>query len=170
MDWQQFQGHSPLRIDDDFSWSEPPRRRRRLVSDEPIRARRLSGTRSAWDEPLAAGGGYASAPADEPVAEEPQPLARDEWTEYEERFDRRRQRRTHSSRIFDLSDPGAEAVAAGSRRAAVSYGRGEGRYVPATRRRAEGLRFHERAGLRPDRAGLWAVLLGVALVVGAVAH
>src|SRR5579875_81212 len=38
---------------------------------------------------------------------------------------------------------------------AVAYGR--------TRRRPE--RRHERAGFRPDRAALWAVLLGVLLII-----
>jgi hypothetical protein len=32
------------------------------------------------------------------------------------------------------------------------------------------LRFHERSGFNPDRAALWAVLLGVALLIGCIAH
>jgi hypothetical protein len=42
-----------------------------------------------------------------------------------------------------------------------------GRYADGSRRRPE--RRHERAGFRPDRAALWAFLLGVMLILVAVA-
>ena len=72
---------------------------------------------------------------------------------------------------FDLSDPGSQALASGARRTVVITGRGDERYVPAPRRRpSSDLRFHERSTFSPDRAGLWAVLLGIALVIGAIAH
>ncbi len=59
----------------------------------------------------------------------------------------------------------------GARRTVVITGRGDERYMPAPRRRPSAeLRFHERSSFSPDRAGLWAVLLGIALVIGCVAH
>jgi hypothetical protein len=72
---------------------------------------------------------------------------------------------------FDLSDPGSGFDASG-RRTVVITGRGDDRYIPAPRRRAPSseLRFHERAGFSPDRTGLWAVLLGLALLVACVVH
>ena len=171
MDWQQLQGRSPLRIDDDFSWSEPPRRRRRPVSDEPIRARRRSATHGLAEESAGTSGGAQRVPLEigDPAAFE---AAQAEWFEERERFEpRRRPDRPRRARMFDLSDPGASASAGESRRTVVISGQGDGRYLPAPRRRrTEGLSFHERAGLRPDRAGMWAVLLGIALVIGAVAH
>ena len=42
-----------------------------------------------------------------------------------------------------------------------------GRYADGSRRRSE--RRHEREGFRPDRAALWAFLLGVMLILIAVA-
>jgi hypothetical protein len=44
--------------------------------------------------------------------------------------------------------------------------RSSGRYVEGSRRRPE--RRHEREGFRPDRAALWAFLLGVTLILVAV--
>ena len=51
------------------------------------------------------------------------------------------------------------------RRTITIQGRGAERYTPSRRRPQR--RRHERAGFRPDRAALWAVLLGVLLVLGA---
>ena len=74
-------------------------------------------------------------------------------------------------RAFDLSDPGPQTSAPGARRTVLITGRGDQRYLPAPRRRRSSeLRFHERSGFSPDRAGLWAVLLGVALVIGCIVH
>jgi hypothetical protein len=56
------------------------------------------------------------------------------------------------------------------RRTVTIRGRGSERYVPArssSRRRPE--RRHERAGFRPDRTAMWAVLLGVLLILAAAA-
>jgi hypothetical protein len=62
-----------------------------------------------------------------------------------------------------------EAVPAG-RRTIVITGRGAERY-PVPRRRAEAdLSFHERAAFNPDRTAMWAVLLGLALLLGCIAH
>ena len=73
-------------------------------------------------------------------------------------------------RTFDLSDPGTGGSP--HRRTVVISGRGDDRYMPAPRRRhpSEDLRFHERSTFSPDRAGLWALLLGLALLVGAIVH
>jgi hypothetical protein len=74
-------------------------------------------------------------------------------------------------RAFDLSDPGPQAGGHGARRTVLITGHGDDRYLPAPRqRRSSELRFHERSGFSPDRAGLWAVLLGIALVIGCIAH
>jgi hypothetical protein len=70
-------------------------------------------------------------------------------------------------RAFDLSDPGQQ----GARRTVLITGHGDDRYLPGPRqRRSSELRFHERSGFSPDRAGLWAVLLGIALVIGCIVH
>jgi hypothetical protein len=42
--------------------------------------------------------------------------------------------------------------------------------LASARRRSSELRFHERTGFNPDRIAMWAVLLGIALLIGAVAH
>jgi hypothetical protein len=56
------------------------------------------------------------------------------------------------------------------RRTVTIRGRGaerySGRYADGSRRRPE--RRHEREGFRPDRAALWAFLLGVMLILVAV--
>jgi hypothetical protein len=44
-------------------------------------------------------------------------------------------------------------------------GRGSERYISAAERRRPARRAHERAGFRPDRAAMWAVLLGLLLVL-----
>jgi hypothetical protein len=52
------------------------------------------------------------------------------------------------------------------RRTVTIRGRGAERYPDGARRRPE--RRHERPGFRPDRAALWAFLLGVMLILAAV--
>jgi hypothetical protein len=67
---------------------------------------------------------------------------------------------------YDLSEPEQS-----DRRTVVITGRGDDRYMPARRRRPSSeLRFHERSGFSPDRTAMWAVLLGLALLIGAVVH
>jgi hypothetical protein len=76
-----------------------------------------------------------------------------------------------SPSAFDLSDPGTQPLSQSGRRTVVITGRGDDRYMPAPyRRRSAELRFHERSTFSPDRAGLWAVLLGLALLIGSIAH
>jgi hypothetical protein len=52
------------------------------------------------------------------------------------------------------------------RRTVTIQGRGAERYTPTPRRRST-RRRHERAGFKPDRVALWAVLLGFLLVLAA---
>jgi hypothetical protein len=63
---------------------------------------------------------------------------------------------------------GADDHAAGieGRRTVTIRGRGAERNLPVTR---PTLRRHERAGFRPDRTALWAVLLGMLLILVAAA-
>jgi hypothetical protein len=57
------------------------------------------------------------------------------------------------------------------RRTVTIRGQGDERYVPtrssSSRRRPE--RRHERPGFRPDRTAMWAVLLGLMLILAAAA-
>src|SRR5205807_10360669 len=58
------------------------------------------------------------------------------------------------------------AAASDGRRTVTITGRGSERYMPPPRaRRRPPQRAHERPGFRPDRAGLWAVLRGLLLVL-----
>ncbi|MFZ0092079.1 MAG: hypothetical protein WAL63_21450 [Solirubrobacteraceae bacterium] len=57
------------------------------------------------------------------------------------------------------------------RRTVTIRGQGAERYVPRrpTDRRRPPRRRYERAGFRPDRTAMWAVLLGVMLILAAAA-
>lgn len=189
-DWQQVEKESLLFSSDDFNWSEPPRRRRMTESSSPAR-------RSPAEEPIRAGrrvavleqyesdhGDYgATYDGYDAVAT----TAEDHWdqpTAVHSHFDEMMQewnanygagasddRHESAERAFDLSDPGVSAPAGGARRTVLITGHGDERYLPAPRqRRSSELRFHERSGFSPDRLGLWAVLLSLALVIGAIAH
>lgn len=76
-------------------------------------------------------------------------------------------------RAYHGAEPRHEARGAGvpGRRTVTIRGQAPERY-PARRadgsRRPRPERRHERAGFRPDRAALWAVLLGVMLILVAV--
>ena len=67
------------------------------------------------------------------------------------------------------TEPGGSSVnGVPGRRTVTIRGQGAERYVPtrsSSRRRPE--RRYERAGFRPDRAAMWAVLLGVMLILAA---
>lgn len=70
-----------------------------------------------------------------------------------------------------VEDRSGAYVDESGRRTVVITGRGAERYAPASRRRqASELRFHERSGFSPDRTAMWAVLLGLALLLGAIVH
>lgn len=60
-----------------------------------------------------------------------------------------------------------EAVPA-ARRTVVIRGQGTRGYAPSRGGYEARLRLHERSGFKPDRVALWAVLLGLALLLGAV--
>ena len=60
----------------------------------------------------------------------------------------------------------AATVSPGDRRTVTIRGHGAERNLPVAR---PTLRRHERAGFRPDRAALWAVILGLVLILVAVA-
>ena len=203
MDWQQEERESLLFVDPDFSWSEPPPKRRRITesgtprsraaAEEPIRAGRrvalmdrepgyADGYRYADEQPEA--GGYApySAVVHEPRAADDHDRPWDQPTAVHSHFDEMMQEWNANygadrgfdppvQRSFDLSDPGAGGATSGQRRTVLITGHGDERYLPAPRaRRGSELRFHERDGFSPDRFGLWAVLLAIALVVVAAAH
>ncbi|HEX3617000.1 MAG TPA: hypothetical protein VHU61_10710 [Solirubrobacteraceae bacterium] len=184
---------SLLFVDDDFDWSEPPQRNRRRMTESAARREPLDGYRARYEEPR-----YDEARYDEPRYDEPQyddgPYAGDvapqragtwdqptavhshfdemmeEWNAaYGSGVDRDLEERD-GDRAFDLSDRG-QGPSQGARRTVLITGHGDDRYLPAPRqRRSSELRFHERSGFSPDRAGLWAVLLSLALVIGAIAH
>jgi hypothetical protein len=70
-----------------------------------------------------------------------------------------------------VEDRSGAYVDESGRRTVVITGRGAERYTPSSRRRqAAELRFHERSGFNPDRTAMWAVLLGLALLLGAIVH
>ena len=186
MDWQQEERDSLLFVDSDFSWSEPPPKRRRITedraaarrgADEPIRAGRRVAVLDYEPEP-ADRYGYAEEPsaADASEAHWDQPTAvhshfDEMMEEWNANYGGGREFDVPAERSFDLSDPGVGAGALSQRRTVLITGHGDERYLPAPRaRRSSELRFHERAGFSPDRFGLWAVLLAIALVLVAVAH
>jgi hypothetical protein len=75
----------------------------------------------------------------------------------------------HLRAVPALADAAAWQAGPGEapeRRTVVITGRGAERYV-APRRSAGTLMRHERAGFKPDRVAMWAVLLGIALLLGA---
>jgi hypothetical protein len=180
-DWQQVERDSLLFVDDDFGWSEPPRRRR--MTESAPRARRSSAAEPSYDEPVYAQRRTAV------LDHEPVASGRDDWdhpTATHSHFDemmeewnasfgsgaRRDVDQRSDERAFDLTEPGHPAATPESaRRTVLITGHGDERYLPAPRRRPNSeLRFHERSTFSPDRAGLWAVLLGIALVIGCIAH
>ncbi|MGH3025375.1 MAG: hypothetical protein ACRDLR_02910, partial [Gaiellaceae bacterium] len=169
-----------------------PARRRRVV-EEPIRATveesiRVTRASAVAEYEPEFRDEYESSLPYEPLADDMPPARSESWdhpTSTHNHFDEmmaqwnaeygdgaRRDPRRTPMRAFDLSDPGSsDADALGARRTVLITGRGDERYMPALRRPRESeLRFHERSGFSPDRAGLWAVLLGVALLIGSVAH
>jgi hypothetical protein len=64
-----------------------------------------------------------------------------------------------------MPQPGVERT--GTRRTVVIRGHGAERYVPpvSRARTRPARRPHERAGFKPDRVAMWAVLLGVLLIL-----
>lgn len=211
-DWAQLEAEDrrrPLLIDEDFSWSEPPSKRRRAVATverEPQRRVRYrdesEGSRGREDAREQYGREhYARGEAHDGSydAYEPQEYAPDEyasqghaWDAYdryppEVSYD---QAPLDVDREMDTAWGGRMSAAAGAetyevdpydfepafgsqssgRRTVVITGRGTSGYAVARRRRDAELSFHERAGFNPDRTAMWAVLLGIALLIGCIAH
>lgn len=158
-DWQQVDRERPLLIDEDFSWSEPPRRRRREVA-EPPRRRQVERQAAMLERDRQFEAMIEQWDAEAPEAHAPESYATDATEAYATEV-RGTEARAREER----------ATAEASRRTVVITGRGDARYMPAPRRRpSSGLAFHERSSFSPDRAGLWAVLLGIALLIGCIAH
>jgi hypothetical protein len=182
-DWQQVEKESRLLMNEDFSWSEPPQRRRRRITEEPIRAHRRTAVLEYEEQETAPEPspvhelGYHE-PLDDQIAhvDANQVDAWDQPTAAHSHFDEMMEQWNAAygdaaDRAFDLSDPGTQAASQGGRRTVLITGRGDDRFMPAPRRpRSADLRFHERSTFSPDRAALWAVLLSIALVIGAIAH
>jgi hypothetical protein len=146
-DWEQLglDSRRPLLVDEDFSWSEPPSRRRRSHVSVAPRERAHRVEPEYAPEPT-----YASEPA---YAREPD-YALESAYEPEPSYE---------------LEPAYGELPSG-RRTIVITGRGAEPY-PVPRRRAEAdLSFHERAAFNPDRTAMWAVLLGLALLLGCIAH
>jgi hypothetical protein len=190
-DWEQVEAdrRRPLLVDEDFSWSEPPSRRRRSSASEakPERRRRVE---PEYDpEPT-----YAAEPAydtEPPYAAEPayrertgyatDPASSSEPAHGADAIDVEREIDTAwggrlSASIADTyevvpySFAGEAASEPSGRRTVVITGRGAGAYSVSRRRAEAGLAFHERSGFNPDRMAMWAVLLGIALLLGCIAH
>lgn len=136
----------------DFSWSEP---RTRHSADPPVRPRRPAA------EPDRAPGRAPEEPA-EPPAEEPIALDAPPSEPASPTV-------VHAEPVSPAiplaeTDPAPEPT----RRTVVIKGHGHGHYTPPRGGYEARLRPHERSGFKPDRVALWAVLLGLALLLGAV--
>jgi hypothetical protein len=188
-DWAQLDADDrrrPLLIDEDFSWSEPPSRRRRAsVATVEREARVAPRQQDEYDDRYA-----DEAPDDRHVYEQ-----RDERAS-----SRGRQQPAYREDAWDsepinvereldvawggrLSAPvGAETYEVdpydfepsfgdepSGRRTVVITGRGASSY-PVRRPRSTELAFHERDSFNPDRTAMWAVLMGIALLIGCIAH
>ncbi len=178
IDWQRVEQDSRLLIDEDFSWSEAsfarPASRARLAArgeaHREVRVARASGSSLRGFE-LQADAEFEPEPASATDSlrhgtHALTDLARDPQSS--ELWERPR---ASIDEVFDLRDPGAGAAVGGGRRTVIITGHGNERHLPVPRQRVSStLRFHERSGFSPDRAGLWAVLLGLALLIGCIAH
>jgi hypothetical protein len=138
-----------LLVDDDFSWSDPPPARPRRAVPAPASRVTAVAERNLEVKPEldvdheldSAWGGSLSL-----VAAAPAEVA--SWDE---------------SMLEPVPMDGPRTV--------VITGHGAERQIPMGRRqRNSELRIHERAGFSPDRVAMWAFLLGVALVLGAIIH
>lgn len=206
-DWEQVETdrRRPLLIDEDFSWSEPPSRRRRSIASDARAERRRRvepeyGSRPAHApepepepeheheheyesehaygaEPIYAAesayrgrSGYATEPA------APAALASgDDTLDVEREFDTAWGGRLSAAdadtyEVVPYSFAGEAALESSGRRTVVISGRGAANYSVSRRRAEAGLAFHERSGFNPDRMAMWAVLLGIALLLGCIVH
>lgn len=179
-DWQQVERDSLLFVDDDFNWSEPPRRRRRRITESAGSSRRRSADEPVYDEQPVHAERRAAV-----LEYEPEPLdAYAKSSATASSWEHQATAPNHFDEMMqqwniaygdgagrDTGERGRHAAADEARRTVLITGHGDERYLPAPRRRRSSeLRFHERSSFSPDRAGLWAVLLGIALVIGCIAH
>ena len=92
----------------------------------------------------------------------PSPVARSESSD---------RSRSTAGRERSTADREQSTTGVPGRRTVTIHGHGTERYVPprsgSSRRRPE--RRYERAGFRPDRTAMWAVLLGLMLILAAAA-
>ena len=146
-------------MDEDFSWSEPPARPRRRITADARRVSRVNSRSSSRADGRRSGG---EDPSDHHRAAliDPEPVAGprsalDQATQVHSHFD---------EMMAEWNQERARTV--------VITGRGDDRYMPPSRRRSRSsdLRFHERAGFTPDRTAMWAVLLGLVLLIACIAH
>ena len=175
-DWQQVDRERPLLIDEDFSWSEPPSRPRRRITGDTRRPSRVDGRQPGrLDNRRTAGGdprGHRVGVAEPELAAESstgaEPLSGAEslaGAQSVAALDQPTQIHSHFDEMMDeWNHERARTV--------VITGRGDERYMPPARRRSRSsdLRFHERAGFNPDRTAMWAVLLGLVLLIACIAH
>lgn len=163
----------------DFVWSEPRSRR----PSEPTRSRRSSAepdhpeprhadsrrsdslhseAPSASPAPAPAAAPSSSTPAPSPAPRATAPVQAAPTTEEPVAAPARRP--------ADAPESASPAVPASepTRRTVVIRGHGHGHYDASRRGYEARLRPHERTGFKPDRVALWAVLLGLALLLGAV--
>jgi hypothetical protein len=132
-----------LLVDDDISWSDPP----------PARPHRAA---------------LAPAPRSTAVGRPHQPEL-----DIERELDRAwggSLSETVAPQNSRWDESTLEPVPAGPRTVVIT-GHGAERQVPMGRRqRGSDLRIHERSGFNPDRVAMWAFVLGVALLLGAIIH
>jgi hypothetical protein len=149
-------------------------RARREVDDdtsgrrrERARARALLGADFHWSDPASSAGSAGSAERTERAAPELAPAHPLSTPAYA-----RPPVESEHPVASDYAEPVAsdyderDAAAAG-RRTIVITGRGSERYVAPRRGYDARVRAHERSGFKPDRVAMWAVLLGLALLLGA---
>ena len=193
-DWAQLDADDhrrPMLIDEDFSWSEPPSRRRRssvATVEREARvepryrdhynedARHVEEERYLQDDRYARQDGQSYV---EPDPQEPYPYEEHEHaaslnveheldTAWGGRLSAPAGAQTYEVDPYDFEPPAG--FIDGGRRTVVISGRGTSGYALAPRRRGSELSFHERASFNPDRTGMWALLLCIAVLIGCIAH
>jgi hypothetical protein len=140
-------------MDEDFSWSEVPRKRAALTVVEPPPLRFEREVEEVHPRALHPGAVRYDADGYEEDG-------------YDYGFD-------DDDADFEVEDiraeprAGAIQLPADGRRTIVITGHGADHHPAPRTRRESSLRIHERSGFRPERMALWAFLLGLALVLGA---
>jgi hypothetical protein len=193
-DWQRSSRRQGLVVDDDFSWSDAPTPRRRgevavpsaransrtIVierddasdphprdRDEPVEypdARRyVDFDRSGYGDSAIELDAHESATSefhDTDVYEYDYPEAVDD-DGYAQPL--------AAAEVYASHAPDPYAQEPSGRRTVVITGRGSEHYQPVRQRRGSESALTRR-GFRPDSVAMWAVLLGIALLLGSIAH